>query len=251
MNVEYHFWDSIQLKQKMELKIFGETGRPFLIFPTSSGRFYDFADRGMINTVSKFVEEGKLQFVCVDSVDPQTWDKKWAPAPERVQRHEDYDRYIVQEVIPFIKKKNKSKEGIITSGVSMGATHAVNFYFRHPDIFGGCLALSGLYHSRGFLGEYMDETLYYNSPLSFLPNLKDETTLKQLRQGDIVVCCGRGAWEHDMLHDTQELKRILKEKKIPAMIDIWGTDVNHDWPWWEKQFPYFVEKLLNRQISKE
>ena len=26
-------------------------------------------------------------------------------------------------------------------------------------------------------------------------------------------------------------------------IDFWGGDVNHDWPWWKKMLPYFLEKL--------
>ena len=28
-----------------------------------------------------------------------------------------------------------------------------------------------------------------------------------------------------------------------SRFDIWGGEVNHDWPWWLKMLPYFLEKL--------
>ena len=31
---------------------------------------------------------------------------------------------------------------------------------------------------------------------------------------------------------------------VPAWVDLWGEDVNHDWPWWLIQFPYFVKHIL-------
>jgi esterase/lipase superfamily enzyme len=50
-------------------------------------------------------------------------------------------------------------------------------------------------------------------------------------------------WEKEMLEETLTLKTILEQKNIPAWVDIWGEDVNHDWPWWRKMLPYFIEKL--------
>jgi esterase/lipase superfamily enzyme len=45
--------------------------------------------------------------------------------------------------------------------------------------------------------------------------------------------------------DIRALKTILEAKAIPAWIDLWGHDVNHDWPWWQKQLPYFLNKLID------
>ena len=33
----------------------------------------------------------------------------------------------------------------MTNGCSMGAYHALNFFLKHPDVFQGMIALSGLY----------------------------------------------------------------------------------------------------------
>lgn len=26
-------------------------------------------------------------------------------------------------------------------------------------------------------------------------------------------------------------------------LDMWGHDVDHDWPWWRKMLPYYLESL--------
>lgn len=57
---------------------------------------------------------------------------------------------------------------------------------------------------------------------------------------------GQGAWEHDCLRDTRELDVLLQAKGVPAWFDYWGADVNHDWPWWRRMLPYFLDRLLAR-----
>ena len=51
MNVEYHKWFSQNLNQDMELKVYGHAGKPMLVFPAQSGRFYDFENFGMVGAV--------------------------------------------------------------------------------------------------------------------------------------------------------------------------------------------------------
>jgi len=59
------------------------------------------------------------------------------------------------------------------------------------------------------------------------------------RKSKIVISCGKGAWEEEMLDDTLQMKSILESKQVPAWVDIWGDDVNHDWPWWKKMLALF------------
>jgi esterase/lipase superfamily enzyme len=125
----------------------------------------------------------------------------------------------------------------------MGGYHSANFFFRHPDLFDALIAISGLYRLNYFIGDYMDETVYFNTPLAYLAELSDPWYLEQYCQSHIIVCCGQGAWEDEMLHDTQALRGLLDAKGIPHGIDIWGYDVNHDWPWWRKMLPYQLGRL--------
>ena len=40
------------------------------------------------------------------------------------------------------------------------------------------------------------------------------------------------------------LTAVLREKGIHAWVDYWGTDCNHDWPWWEVMLRYFLPKMV-------
>ena len=243
MNVEYHKWWSGSLGREMELKIYGHGGKPVLVFPCAGGRFFEYEDFGMVEACRPFVEEGKILLVAVDSVDRQSWLNMEAHPADRARRHNEYDDYIVKEVAPFLRDRG-CRRGFLSTGCSMGGYHAANIFFRHPDLFDAVIALSGVYRLRRFIGDYMDDNVYFNTPLAYLPNLGDPWYLVRYRDSRIIVCAGQGAWEDEMLADTLELKRILDEKQIWCWVDIWGCDVNHDWPWWRRQMPYFLGHLF-------
>jgi esterase/lipase superfamily enzyme len=244
MQIEYHKWFSPILGHDMELKVYGYYGKPVMAFPSQQGRFHDFEDQGMTGTLARFIESGQIKLYAVDSLDGQSWANFDAHPADRARRHQDYDLYIVEEVVPFIRRHSgDTTEKFMTTGVSMGAYHAANFFFRHPDIFDTVIALSGLYRLNHFIGDYMDENVYFNTPLAYLPNMEDPRYLDLYRASHIMIGVGQGAWEDEMLADTLALKHILEQKGIPHFVDIWGYDVNHDWPWWHKMLPHFLDKL--------
>ena len=248
MNIEYHKWYSSNLNQDMELKVYGHAGKPVVVFPVQAGRFYDFENRAMIYAVHWFIDEGHITLYTVDSVDAQSWANFGAHPHDRAVRHEDYDRYIKEEVAPFIGERHDGAKALAT-GCSMGGYHSANFFFRHPDIFDAVIGMSGLFSLRHFIGDYMDDLVYFNSPLHYLKNMEDAWYLDQYRESAITICVGQGAWEDEMRADASALQWILNEKSVPAWIDYWGHDVNHDWPWWRIQLPYFLSKLLLKQNS--
>ncbi len=243
MHIEYHRWFSPHLNREMELKVYGHYGKPVVVFPVQAGRFYDFEGFGMVDAVQGLVEGGKVKLFTVDSVDSESWCNGNAHPADRARRHEDYDAYIVRELAPFVRHHCGGYPRMLATGCSMGAYHSANLFFRHPDVFEGTISLSGLYQLRMFVGDYVDERVYLNSPLLYLPNLHDPWYLDQYRRSFIVVCVGQGAWEDAMLADTRALERILKEKDVPAWFDYWGFDVDHDWPWWRRQLPYFLSHV--------
>jgi esterase/lipase superfamily enzyme len=243
MNIEHHRWFSPALGHDMELKSYGHAGRPLLAFPPQNGRYYDFENFGMVEAVKEFVETGRAVVFAVDGIDWQSWTNQAVPPADRARRHLDYDRYVVEEVVPLVQRVT-GRESMWTTGCSMGAFHAANFFFRHPGVpFDGVIAMSGLYQPRDFVGDYCDDNVYFNSPLYYLPNLNDPWYLERYRRSAIAIVVGQGAWEGPMIEDTRALERILREKGIPAIVDFWGHDVNHDWPWWRKMLPYYLDRL--------
>lgn len=244
MHIEEHEWHSPNLGRRMALKVYGHWGAPFIVFPCSRGRYFDYEGLGMIAAISAFIDSGKIKLFCVDSVDAESWYNFSLSPADRNARHEAYDRYIVHETLPFVRKHCR-KPGIrpMANGCSMGAFHAVNFFFKHPDLFEGAVACSGLYRldrPEFGLGPADMPAVYFNSPLSYLSGLDDPWYLEQYRRRTIVVSAGQGAWDEDALEDTRHLEAICRAKAIPAWIDIWGPDVDHAWPWWYKQMNYFL-----------
>jgi esterase/lipase superfamily enzyme len=226
----------------MTVEVHGERGRPLLAFPSQNGRFGDFAGFGMVEACRGLVDAGRVRVFAVDGVDWQSWTNGAVSPAERARRHLDYDRHVMEEVVPFVRDATGSATAWVT-GCSMGAFHAANFFFRRPDVFDGVIGLSGLYSARSFVGDYCDDAVYFNSPLHYLPNLSDPRTLDLYRRARITFAVGQGAWEEDCLADTRALQAVLEAKGVPAWFDYWGPDVNHDWPWWRKMLPYFLERM--------
>ncbi|MGA0560217.1 esterase family protein [Larkinella sp. VNQ87] len=224
MHREYHKWFSHHLNRDMELLVFGQTGARVLVFPTRRGRFFDFEGFGLVDAVADKVNSGNLQLFCVDSVDAEGLYSRWIPPQERITRHLQFEQYVLDEVLPFTRLKNP-QPFMIALGCSFGAFHAVNIALRHPQWFGKVVALSGRYDLstpvdcfRGLFDTYYDDTIYYNTPTHFLPNLHDDETLALLRRMHILLAVGQ---EDPFLDNNRALSYSLTEKHIPHNLYVW------------------------------
>ena len=246
MNINYVKKYSNALGRDMEYKTYGDKGHPVLVFPSQDGRFYDYQDFDMVGVLSSFIDKGKIRLVCVDSIDRETWSDTQGDYHRRIELHERWYHYIVDELIPEVR--HFSNETFIVTGCSMGGYHAGNFFFRRPALFDTLLALSGLYYAGYFFPNYQDSLIYDNSPQDFLRQMPDDHPYWHIyRQRRIVMCVGQGAWEDELLDSTRQMDALLKEKNVPAWIDYWGYDSAHDWAWWRKQIVYFMDHLLTEE----
>ena len=205
MQIRYYKEYSRFLNRFMEFKVYGHAGRPIVIFPCQSGRFFDWEDRNMCNAAAPWIDSGKLQIFTVDSIDPESWDNN-GPERPRIEMQERWYNYICEEFVPRLLEINREQGEdhtgcILTGGASMGGGHAVNFYLRRPDIFNGTIALSGLYSSGMFFGSYMDDLVYRNSPCDYMRNFPTtHPYMKLFEKADkFIMCCGQGQWEEELL----------------------------------------------------
>jgi len=224
MNREYHKWYSGRLNRDMELLVFGHAGTPVLVFPTSMGRFFEYEDQGMVGAMSDFIEGGRIQLFCIDSVDSESFYNRAAHPYDKVIRHMQYESYVREEILPFLRNKNWSQR-IVTTGCSFGAYHAINFALKNPDIITASVAMSGAYDIRQFLNGYYDQNCYFNNPVDYVQGLNDPLIWQRhylLAAGDWDICLG----------ETFRLAGALGQKQIPHTMDVWGVHQKHDWPLW-------------------
>ena len=155
-------------------------------------------------------------------------------------RHQQFNQYVEEEVVPFILTHTAAGTPIITSGASLGALHAANMFFRRPDLFAGTIAMSGNYDLSTYTKGYYDENVYFNSPEQYLQKLDDDFFLSKIKESKhIHLLTGSGSYETP--EATQRFSALLNSKGIQHELDIWGHDMGHDWPTWRAMLPYYLE----------
>ncbi|GAB3571204.1 esterase family protein [Spirosoma luteolum] len=231
---EYQKWFSPHLQRDMELLIFGHGGTPVLVFPARRGRFYDYEDWGLVDAVADKIEQGWLQLFCVDSIDAHGLYSRHIPPQERIQRHGQYERYILAEVIPLMAAKNPAPYRMV-HGCSFGAFHAVNIALRHPNRFNKVVALSGRYdlsapvaEFRGLFDGYYDETIYFHTPNHFLPNLPEGELLAALRRLQLVLTVGT---DDPFIGSNKALSKALSAKQVEHELHYWDGRAHRAEDW--------------------
>jgi esterase/lipase superfamily enzyme len=225
---------------------YGHWGRPVLAFPAEGGGAWDFEHRGMVAAVAGLLEAGRAKLYCVESFDSASWSNRSLPVEERAQQHGRYESWIVDEVVPWIHADCGGPQEIATTGVSLGAYHAVNFALKRADLFPLALGMSGNYDPASWdgWGERGTAT-YFNNPLDYLEHMGGDH-LDWLRgHASIVLVCGQGQWEDTTgaLESSKRLAGLLAAKGIPHELDLWGHDVAHDWPSWRAQLAHHLPRF--------
>ena len=216
MDREYIAWDSPTLGRRMEMLWFGHAGKPMIWFPTSAGRFYQNEDFGLVGAVGDLVENGSIQICCVDSVDSESFYAKSLHPAQRIRRHDQYEQYIANEVVPFARSRARWGSRVATLGASFGAYHAINFAFRHPELCDKAVGFSGKYDIYSFLDGYWDELCYFHCPTANVPNMDGEWVGK-LSSMDICIVTGE---TDNILEGSQTMIGILSAKGIRHRGDI-------------------------------
>ena len=250
MKIEYHKHYSGYLNREMEFKVYGHAGKPVMFIPCQGGRFMDFEGFNMHHTWGPWIESGQVMVFSVDCIDNEAWAAKGSDNRWRIENHERWFNYICNEMVPTIKHMagcaNGFDQGIMTFGCSMGAMHAANLYYRRPDLFDRCFAISGLYDNKEFFGDYCDDLVYNNCPCLYLDQLDpNHHYMGYYNSQKSLIVCGQGAWEEPLLESTRWLDTVCCRKGIHTRFEYWGHDVNHDWPWWHKMGPTYLPWLLS------
>ena len=105
------------------------------IAAASTHPFSDWEDRGLVGSIASHVEAGYCQVFCVDQVDRESWYGRHLHPAQRAQRHQQYDRYLCDEVVPFTRSLN-ADPFVVTPHLMPWSWHALQIS-RKPFLMYG------------------------------------------------------------------------------------------------------------------
>lgn len=198
----------------MDLLVYGKAGTPVLVFPTEDGDYTEWEEHGMTEALSDQLEQGYNQLFCVNSVDGEGLVNTRHEPRARLLRHRQFEGYVIDELIPYIKK-NSSSSYLIAAGARMGGYHAANLAFKYPGRIDKVIAMNGLYDLKPLFHGFFDDDVYYNSPIDYLSLMNDPELIRQLQKLDLRLLAGHdpsAASQAEQLNDT--LRRLMPDPGV-------------------------------------
>ena len=232
-------WHSPTLNKDMPIAIYGHYGFALLLVPTAAADYLEYERFQMLDHLKPFIEAGKLKVYSVDSINNESWLNNNMNPRDKSIRHQQWNDYIFNEVVPFIRTNSSQDTMIYTCGASFGALHSMNLFLKRPDIINGVIAMSGVYDLTEYTKGHYDDDVYFNSPMHYMPNMTDHNILEQVRRSNhLHIFTGSGAYEDPS--SSGKFARILYDKGINYELDVWGEEWPHDWNTWRALLPHYL-----------
>lgn len=205
--------------------IFGKEGTPVILFPSAYGSYKEWEDCGAFDVLHQQVEEGFNQFFCVDAFATESMMNNSISPLARIRRFNQYQEYIIDELLPFISHEN-SNPFIITSGVGIGAYCALLLALKHPSQIQKVIGISGYYDISVHMDGEVDDSIYFNNPVEFVPNIHDQELLRKIGSIDIRLL----NYKNDPTKDaTRRMSDILWLKFIEHEHFVWDEETTNLW----------------------
>lgn len=232
-------WHSPVLNKHMEIVRYGHYGFAVLMLPTAGADYLEYERFHLIDAIAPYIESGKCKVFSINSINSESWLNHQMHPPHKAIRHNQFNQYVFNEVIPYLKTHTSEDTPILICGASLGALHAVNLFLKRPDLIQGVIAMSGDYDLQTYTRGYYDEQVYFNSPMAYLANLNDDYYLPRIKRSNhIHILTGSGNYESP--ESSIRFSQLLHAKGIPHELDVWGYDMAHDWPTWRAMLPHYL-----------
>jgi esterase/lipase superfamily enzyme len=236
---DYHRWHSDRLGREMGVNVYGHWGPPMIVFPTTGGDEWEYERQGVIAAIWPAIEGGRVKVFCINTNHGDSFGNGGVHPLHRSWMQKQYDEYVRAELIPFVHSHCRTSDvPIWTMGASLGAYHAANTLFKHPDLVKRCYALSGVFDMKRSMNGHYDDNFYFNNPVDYLQNLSDPWALRNLSTCEIHIATGTGPWENS--GESYRLSGILASRGIHHHLDDWGPLGGHDWPYWKHQLRVYL-----------
>src|SRR5690606_128186 len=145
MKRELTSWFSPSLQKDMPIATYGSYGFALLLVPTAAADYLEYERFQLIDALAPFIDAGKVKVYSIDSINNESWMNDQVNPFQKSWRHQQWNQYVFEEVVPFIRNTTSWDTPIITCGASFGALHSMNLFLKRPDLINGVIAMSGVY----------------------------------------------------------------------------------------------------------
>ena len=106
--------------------------------------------------------------------------------------------------------------------------------------------MSGVYDVTVTGGGERGLETYFHNPMDYVEHLHGEHLDWLRSQVNLLLVCGQGMWEDTTgaLESTKRFAGVLAGKGIRHELDLWGHDVPHDWPSWQRQVAHHLPRFV-------
>ena len=234
-------WYSSRVESDVTVVRWGHFGKPVIIFPTAGGDAEEVERMLVIDVLGDLIDAGRIKVYSCDSIAGYAMVRGDGSARYRAALLDGFHGFIREEMIPAIWADCESPGAdVIVTGASIGAFNAMAILCRYPDVVSHAVGMSGTYDLAQFIGPDAGDTLFFATPLHFLPGLEGPH-LEQLRRRFAILASGEGRWEN--IEHSWRLAGVMGEKGIPNRVDPWGPEYDHDWPTWRRMLPHYLDQL--------
>lgn len=240
MRREISSWYSPALGKEMPVVAYGHYGFAVLLVPTAAADYLEYERFQLIDALAPLINSGKIRVFSINSINTESWlNNEMEPAHKAIRQNQ-FNEYVFNEVIPFIRNATSPDTMVFTSGASFGALHAMNLFLKRPDLINGVISMSGVYDLSEYTKGFWDDQVYYNSPYHYIPNLTDQWYLDKIKASNhIHIYTGSGDFEDP--EANKRFSQVLWDKGIWHELSVWGPDVKHDWPTWRAMLPMILD----------
>ncbi|MCY7311743.1 MAG: esterase [Chitinophagaceae bacterium] len=177
MKRELASWYSPSLNKEMPIASYGDYGFALLLVPTAAADYLEYERFQLMDHLAPFINAGRVRVFSIDSINNDSWMNNNMNPRDKSIRHQQWNDYVFNEVVPYIRNSTSQETPVITCGASFGALHSMNLFLKRPDIINGVIAMSGVYDLSEYTKGHFDEDAYFNSPWHYMKNLNDHNIL--------------------------------------------------------------------------
>src|SRR3954468_8414778 len=103
MNKELHSWYSQALGKEMPIVTYGHYGFALLMIPTAAADYLEYERFQLMERLAPYINSGKVKVYSVNSMNSESWMNNGMAGEHKAIRHNQFNEYIFNEVIPFIR----------------------------------------------------------------------------------------------------------------------------------------------------